>query len=648
MKHSPPTVGNTAKMPKFTPGEQPANKGPTAVSASEKLRPGKLFASFELQRELENGSVWLAQDYSVGREADQVSLKFLPDNIARDKATVEKLKNEIRPITTLRHPNVLRIYGLAESKGMVAIETEYVEGQSLSRLRLTRPNQVFEVRDLEMWLDALCGALAYAHTDVGLIHGDIEPANLIVDLAGNLKLKDFGIENCLAEWSMTIHGSNDALPYRSPQRAASNKAGVTDDLYSVGVTVFELLTGKLPFYTGDVRLQVDGRVPPSMTERRAELGIKGEAIPIHWEETVAACLARDPMHRPQSAAELQKRLKNALGPSASPVKATGKSLPKSIAERQFTTRIPTLPKRQLAILGIILMCVLAIAFFSFHLLTKPKLGKVVSNSMPTKADDSLPRASSPTPFLRPSPALSDGKAKVLASPTPSVDAEPSPVVKASPTPLAKPSATPSTEASPRPSHEASSTPSAQVSPTPPADLGAGVIPSRTSAPGITPSATPSSTAISQPIADTTREDVVRRINAMPGITAEKKASLVSKMNKARSMERLAVIPFDSGQSTLRRAAADEVVKTFDTPQMHDKLSDPTIVLVVAGYADSGGRPDYNLRISQARAENVGRILKEQVKLLNAMQTIGMGGTELLDSKRPDQNRAVEVWAVVPL
>jgi serine/threonine protein kinase len=647
MKHSPPAVGKTIKMPK-SPGENPGQKGPAVVSAAEKLRPGKLFASFELQRELENGSVWLAEDYSVGRKVDQVALKFLPDNIARDKATVEKLKNEIRPLTTLRHPNVLRIYDLAESKGVVAIETEYVEGESLSRLRLARPNQVFEVPDLEMWLDALCGALAYAHTDVGLIHGDIKPANLIVDLAGNLKLKDFGIEACLAEQSLPIHGSSDALPYRSPQRAVGNKAGVTDDLYSVGVTVFELLTGKLPFYAGEVRLQGDGRVPPSMTERRAELGIKGEAIPKRWEETVAACLARDPLLRPQSAGELQKRLKNALGTSEGTAKATGKLLPKSIAGRPLTSQIPILPKRRLAIVGIILMCVLAIAFFSFHLLTKPKLGKVVANSLPTKADDSLPQASSSRPFLRPSPALSDGKEKVLARPTPSVEAKPSPVVKASPTPLAEASSTPHTEANPRPSPEASSTPSAEVSPTPPADLSAGVIPSQTPPSSITPSASPSPTAISQPVAETTKEDVVRRINAMPGITAEKKASLVSKMNKARSMERLAVIPFESGQSTLRRAAADEVVKTFDTPEMHDKLSDPTIVLVVAGYADSGGRPDSNLRISQARAENVGRILKEQVKLLNAMQTIGMGGTVLLDSKRPDQNRAVEVWAVVPL
>ena len=114
------------------------------------------------------------------------------------------------------------------------------------------------------------------------------------------------------------------------------------------------------------------------------------------------------------------------------------------------------------------------------------------------------------------------------------------------------------------------------------------------------------------------------------------------------MERIIVIPFDRGQTTLQRAAADELVKALHRPEMRDKLSDPTTILVVAGYADTGGRAALNLRISQERAENVSRILKEQAKLLNATQTIGMGGTELLDSKRPDQNRAVEVWAVLPL
>ena len=142
--------------------------------------------------------------------------------------------------------------------------------------------------------------------------------------------------------------------------------------------------------------------------------------------------------------------------------------------------------------------------------------------------------------------------------------------------------------------------------------------------------------------------MINRINALPGVTAQRKANLIEKMNKARSMERLTIIPFDIGRTTLRRAATDELLKVFSRPETRERLSDPTTILVVAGYADTVGGADKNLRYSQERAENVTKILREQAKLLNAMQTIGMGGTELLDSKRPDQNRVVEIWAVVPL
>ena len=186
----------------------------------------------------------------------------------------------------------------------------------------------------------------------------------------------------------------------------------------------------------------------------------------------------------------------------------------------------------------------------------------------------------------------------------------------------------------------SPTPSSEVSPTP--------SPLEIATSNERQSTEPSPTPLSQPDVDPAKEGVVKRINALPGVNAEKKANLIEKMHKARSMERLTVIPFDIGQTTLHRAATDELVKAFDRPEMRDKLSDPTTILVVAGYADTGGRADLNLRVSQERAENVSRILREQAKLLNATQTIGMGGTELLDSKRPDQNRAVEVWAVVPL
>ena len=147
--------------------------------------------------------------------------------------------------------------------------------------------------------------------------------------------------------------------------------------------------------------------------------------------------------------------------------------------------------------------------------------------------------------------------------------------------------------------------------------------------------------------DATREDVLKRINAMPRFTAEEKKRLSEKMETARSMERLLVIRFDTGQTALSRAATDDLTKRFKSKEVEDKISDPTVVFVVAGYADAAGDPKTNLQISQQRADNVTRVLKDKTNLLNVIHSVGMGSTDLLDGKRPDQNRAVEIWAVAP-
>ena len=154
-------------------------------------------------------------------------------------------------------------------------------------------------------------------------------------------------------------------------------------------------------------------------------------------------------------------------------------------------------------------------------------------------------------------------------------------------------------------------------------------------------------ALSKTDVDATREDVLKRINAMPRFTTEEKKRLSEKMETARSMERLLVIRFDTGQTTLSRAAADDLVKHLKSKEIEDKISDPTIVFVVAGYADATGDPKKNLQISQQRADNVTKTLKDKTNLLNVIHSVGMGSTDLLDGKRPDQNRAVEIWAVAP-
>jgi serine/threonine protein kinase len=381
-----------------------ASHGPTA-SIPDQLRPGKLFAWFELLRELEIGStgaVWLAEDYSSTRQVEQVALKFLPDIIVGDQSALEDLKNEIRRRIALQHPKILRVYGLVEAKGKVAIQMEHLNGQSLSQLRLNKPNRIFEVRDLEKWVNELCQALVYAHKEVGLISGGLAPDDLIVDLDGNLKLKDFGIANSITD-SMSrltvIHDPGETLPYKSPQRAVGKDPAITDDLYALGAILYELLTGKAPFFGEDIGAQVSGKIPPSMTERRAELGIKGQAIPKNWEETVAACLAKDPAQRPQSAAEVAKRLQNVPSPPASEVGSVPrlkKTKPRLKKEKpQPPVRTPPTRKPWLTIAGIIFVLGIgtAIAFFSLHHFAEPKPGRIVLRTIPAKADVYLDGAS---------------------------------------------------------------------------------------------------------------------------------------------------------------------------------------------------------------------------------------------------------------
>jgi serine/threonine protein kinase len=636
-------------MPKITPVKTPDPEGPTPVGAPDTLKPGKIFASFELERELEQGStgaVWLAQDYSVGRGAEQVLLRFLPERLGSNKAAVEKLKEEIQRRSALNHANILHTYGVVESRGRVAIKMEYLDGQSLASSRLTRPNQVFEVRELEVWVKKMCQALAYAHQEVGLVHGDIVPGNLVIDRSGELKLRNFGIEDSIAASmgrAAAIHNVAEILPYRSPQRASGEEPAVTDDLYSLGATLYELLTGKPALYAGEIGDRASGKLP-SVTERRVELGIEGDAIPQIWEETVAACLAKDPVERPQSAKEIEQRLVKEVSPEV-PAKDGSKALPESAPKPPSPVRVLPVRMRWLVIAGVLFVLAFGsvLAFFLFHRATKLEREKVVLNTTPARTKDLPDGARSPAATVP--PLLAESSTKKNPRPVPTPAAEPS----------LGASSTPAVEASPTVPSEVTPTPSAAVDPTSATNASPAPSPEIKATPSTQETATSTETAsvsppkpLSQPDAGATKEDVIRRINAMPGVTAAKKANLIEKMNKARSMERLVVIPFENGRSTLRRSAADELAKSFTTPEMRDRLSDPTIVLVVAGYADAGGRAEANLRISQARAENVSRILKEQAGLFNAMQTIGMGGTELLDSNRPDQNRAVEIWLVVPL
>jgi serine/threonine protein kinase len=250
------------------------------------------------------GIVWLAHDEELERN---VALKFLPDLIIQDAAVLSDLKRETRHCLELTHKNIVRIYDFVHDERSGCISMEYIDGDTLSKLRCDKERKVFDAAELTDWMSQLCDALDYAH----IIHRDLKPANLMVNQRGELKVSDFGIARSLGDSLSMLTmagGRSGTLAYMSPQQLEGGHGTHLDDIYSLGASVYELLTSKPPFYVGNIDRQILEKIPPSMTERRKEFEIEAEAIPALWEEWVAACLAKDPARRPQSASEVAQRL----------------------------------------------------------------------------------------------------------------------------------------------------------------------------------------------------------------------------------------------------------------------------------------------------------------------------------------------------
>ena len=145
-----------------------------------------------------------------------------------------------------------------------------VDGDTLSNLRADKATRIFEPDELKPWLSQLCEALDYAHNHARIIHRDLKPSNLMISKRGQLKIADFGIARSLSDSvSMLTHstGTSGTLVYMSPQQLDGHRATHLDDIYSLGATIYELLTSKPPFYSGDINRQIRERIPPSMEAR---------------------------------------------------------------------------------------------------------------------------------------------------------------------------------------------------------------------------------------------------------------------------------------------------------------------------------------------------------------------------------------------
>ncbi len=253
---------------------------------------------FTLVKQLGSGGmsvIWLAHDERLN---ESVALKFLPDAIRSDAAALADLRQEMQKSRKLTHPNIIRIYDLYEAPGEAAFfSMEYIEGPTLHELKHQQLKGFFGWTYLRPLVKQLCEAMDYAHNE-GVIHRDLKPANMMLDKKERLKLADFGIAS--VDEVAGRHALSGTLNYMSPQQLEGKPPQVSDDIYALGATLYELLCGQPPFFEGNIAQQVKNKAAQSLAERLAKLGLRGD-VPPDVAAMIMACLSKDPEKRPHSA-----------------------------------------------------------------------------------------------------------------------------------------------------------------------------------------------------------------------------------------------------------------------------------------------------------------------------------------------------------
>jgi len=264
---------------------------------------GQLFdGRYVIERQIGSGGmadVYLATDQSLGRE---VAIKILSDRYARDAAFVERFRREAAAAASLRHPNIVTVYDRGEAMGTSYIAMEYLDGPTLKE-EITRRAPLPEPEAINYATQALA-ALDAAHRQ-GVVHRDVKPHNMVLTDEGRLKVTDFGIARAANTQQMTEVGSIvGTAQYLSPEQARGLAVGPESDIYSMGVVLYEMLSGELPF-TGesavDIAMKQVSDTPPPLNRRN-------RLVSPAMEQVVMRALAKDPALRFASAKAMAEEL----------------------------------------------------------------------------------------------------------------------------------------------------------------------------------------------------------------------------------------------------------------------------------------------------------------------------------------------------